>query len=257
MVWMSLTAGLLVWTMGEPPSPVSQGDHWSRADTVLVTGAVREAETGRPIAGAWVAVGETGPGAFSDDLGNFAVRVAEGTYEVMVGQLGYATRAVEITVRSGNLIRMEIELATEALELDPIVVEVRSQALLRAGYYDRLTGGLTGTRITRHRIEEEQPRVFSDLFYSVPGVRVLLDANGRAQLRSRRGGGGGYGCETTLYIDGFAVTERMHLRTNQPQLTDVNILSPNTIEAVEVYVGAATPPQYPSRCGVVLVWTRN
>lgn len=257
MVWMSLPAGLLVLALGESPSPVLQGNHWSRADTVLVTGAVREADTGRPITGAWVAVGEAGPGAFSDGLGNFAVRVAEGTHEIMVGQLGYATRSVEVTVRAGNLIRMEVELATEALELAPIVVEVRSQVLLRAGYYDRLAGGLTGTRITRDRIEDERPRTFSDLFYSVPGIRVLMDANGRAQLRSRRGGGSSFGCETTLYVDGFAVNERMNLRANQTQLTDVNILSPNTVEAVEVYVGAATPPQYPSRCGVVLVWTRN
>lgn len=257
MFWMSFPVGLLLLGLGEPPSPVTRGVHWSRADTVLVTGAVREAETGRPIAGAWVAVDDTGAGAFTDDLGNFAVRVPEGTHDVMVGQLGYATRSVEVTVRTGNLIRMEIELATQALELDPIVVEVRSQVLLRAGYYDRLEGGLTGTRITRDRIEDERPRVFSDLFHSVPGLRVLQDAGGRAQLRSRRGGGNSYGCEATLYIDGFAVNERMNLRANQPQLTDVNILSPNTIEAVEVYVGAATPPQYPSRCGVVLVWTRN
>jgi hypothetical protein len=40
---------------------------------------------------------------------------------------------------------------------------------------------------------------------------------------------------------------------------DFNLLSPDVIEAIEVYVGASTPVQFRNEtgCGVLLIWTRH
>jgi hypothetical protein len=75
------------------------------------------------------------------------------------------------------------------------------------------------------------------------------------------------GCEPNLYVDGHIqrtstspmVSDGQYLRF-APKLNkvdDFDVVPITVVEAIEVYVGAITPMQYRSSCGVILVWTRR
>src|SRR5688572_18247544 len=95
------------------------------AQTGTLTGRVFDAETGASVAGATVQVlgsgGDQVGGATTDADGGFSVTVPPGTYSVVVTFLGYGTRGIDVRVGAG-IEPISIALATQAVELNPIVV---------------------------------------------------------------------------------------------------------------------------------------
>jgi hypothetical protein len=106
-----------------------------------------------------------------------------------------------------------------------------------------------GTFITRAEIEEKNPLRISDLFYMVPNTILAPDGRGGMMLQSMRGGGlFDQPCTVPVFVDGVRTAGGIDA-----------MLSPELVEAVEVYTGLAdTPPQFgPSRCGAVAIWLRG
>ena len=87
----------------------------------------------------------------------------------------------------------------------------------------------------------------SDIFWRVPGVSVIYDAGG-TRVVSRRGIG--QGCVLRVVVDGVA---------SPFDTEDIERMSPDWLEAVEVYRGVGTPIEYAGLggCGVVLLWTKR
>jgi hypothetical protein len=75
------------------------------------------------------------------------------------------------------------------------------------------------------------------------------------------------GCEPDLYIDGHryrnatgAIRTDVGVTVWQEavnKVDDFNGVPIVAVEAMEIFVGARTPSQYNSPCGVILVWTRR
>ena len=160
----------------------------------------------------------------------------------------YAGTTTWVTDPSAPVWTVEIAAAisSRAIELAPIeVVAVRSRFLEQSGFYDR--GEVTwGSQFTREDFEAIDPVWVSDMFYRVPGVTVQHGPLGAQVISCRRTGFGEGDCVLQAYLDGIPVDD-----------FDIDMLSPPQIEAIEVYRGLAVPIQYPSRCGVVLIWTRR
>ncbi|MFN2419773.1 MAG: TonB-dependent receptor [Gemmatimonadota bacterium] len=95
------------------------------AQTGTLSGRVFDAETGASLAGATVQVlgsgGDQVGGATTDTDGGFSISVPPGTYSVVVTFLGYGTRRIDVRVGPG-IEPISIALATQAVELNPIVV---------------------------------------------------------------------------------------------------------------------------------------
>jgi hypothetical protein len=85
----------------------------------------------------------------------------------------------------------------------------------------------------------------SDLLRGIPSVRVTWSMEGNVRLIM---GHGMTACEPDLYIDG-----------SPSHAARINDWLPTLIEAVEVYNRAFDRPTqfYSSRCGAVLLWTRE
>ncbi len=64
---------------------------------------------------------------------------------------------------------------------------------------------------------------------------------------------GADGCIPDLYVDGLITGGR----PGEPKLTSHDVVDPDDVEAIEVYIGSMTPIQYRATCGVILVWTRH
>jgi outer membrane receptor for ferrienterochelin and colicin len=118
--------------------------------------------------------------------------------------------------------------------------------------FDRRRASSNGTFITREEIEHRNPQRLSQMFYSVPGVRVGGSAMGdtHTDLYSSRSR---YSCPMLYYLDGI----------RQPPTSGfgIDILPPQDIEGIEVYLGpSGTPAVFRYRgghCGVVAIWTRD
>lgn len=89
--------------------------------TGAVSGLVRDAETGEPLAGANAFLEGTALGAATEADGRFRIAdVPAGTYTLRVSFVGYVARAVEVEVTDGRT--TSVEVALQAAPLDEVVV---------------------------------------------------------------------------------------------------------------------------------------
>jgi hypothetical protein len=225
-----------------------------------VEGHVLDDETGRGIERAEVRLirGTLDLGRPTNGFGYFAfANVQPGIYELLVNHIGYGTRRDSIEILGGQLYELELRLAVQPVELEPLVVEiVRWQVSPRLwGFYERVDHG-QGDYITRDQIERRQPLRVTHLIAEVSGVSIVdrlgpsdyivLDRYKRFDPSGRPGP-----CLPVVYLDGY--------RTGGDSLDD--LVFPSDVEGVEVYSGLAEyPGEFASpdaRCGVVAVWTRS
>jgi len=229
------------YAQSRPPARTS-------AVRTALAGTVRDRSGDRPVIGALVAITRAGadhPLAMveTDSAGDFAFpRVPVGTYTVSIRRIGYREITEDVLLEARARTEITASLVPVAMSVEPVFVTVRrrgSQAM--EGFERRRALGI-GRFVTREAIEARRPRQISEMFRTVPGVRVVPDRNGDAHLLVRGG------CVPNLYIDGVAAYEGMSLDL---------MLRPEDVEGIEVYTTASTPPQYArSACGVVVVWTR-
>ena len=166
------------------------------------------------------------------------------------------------------ILSLELDLAVEPIELDPIEVsvEAREMDLEMSGFYDR-RGSTSGAFITRERIEERAPLYTSDLFRGIAGVKVVgglgmgtqnavVLAGSRALSFNSNPGE----CSPAVWIDGQMVHQGSSGPGDQgPAFLD-QLIQPDRVAGVEIYNSpSSVPVQYNlfAACGVIVFWTRH
>jgi len=220
---------------------------------VAVMGRVIDIRTTEPIPSVRIAFRLPNTGGdpvwqgLSGSTGTFVTaRMESGEYEVEVQMLGYADILSRITFAQDGDIDLRIELVPEALALEPVVVAVRRQSRLETqGFYERQARGI-GHFLDRADIEMRNPWRVADLFYGIPGARVIPTTLGQPAPNVLLRGN----CMPLIVLNGAPISGRVRLD---------EILHPQDLEAVEVYHGASAPIQYSqfTTCGTIMVWTRE
>lgn len=225
----------------------------SRSGPPGIQGRVVDRSTGVPLSEVAVileALDASTPGfrvltVLSNPDGHFSLGVPPaGRFSIRVERLGYRTVRDSVIHRPDLGLRMQVEMAEQAVELDPLLVitEARSRALDANGFYDRQRRGL-GYAVTRDEAALQRAMRTSDAFRMMPGVQVRQGGMGVGRGIVRLRGG----CLADVYLDGT--------RTVAPFPVD-DVLQPDDIEAIEVYRASEVPAQFGhSNCGVVLIWT--
>jgi hypothetical protein len=169
-----------------------------------------------------------------------------GEYEVRVEMIGYAPIAHRVTLAEAGDVDLSIEMVQEAVPLEPVVVAVRRRTRLEtAGFYERRESQI-GYYLTRDEIEARGPFRVADLFYTIPGARVIPARAGQpAALVLLRND-----CVPLIVLDGNPISNAIRLD---------ELLHVADIEAIEVYHGSSAPMQYSqfTTCGTIMVWTRE
>jgi hypothetical protein len=143
-------------------------------------------------------------------------------------------------------------LSPVVMVMDSVSVVAESPTIEKAfnGFETRRSRGF-GTFITREQIEKKNPRVTTDLFRTVSGVKLLRES-GTPTVVSSRLGTTAY-CPVRYFIDGANYPLYGQSIDAMIQVADIG--------AIEVYPGGATiPPQFGGResaCGVIAIWTRQ
>jgi hypothetical protein len=220
-------------------------------------GSVRLASDLTPLVGARVMIAELDLSALSDSAGYFRIEdVPAGEHEVIVGFLSMVSQAspgVTATIREDRTTEVELLLDIAVLPVPALVVEI--EALVERGKmrgFERRRATTFGRFITRQEIERLKPSRLSQLFYGVPGVRIIrspTDPSTRILSTTRSGGV----CAMDHYLDGI----RQPLNSG----FTIDLLPPDDIEGIEIYAGSSRSPAIFSyrgaRCGVVAIWTRD
>lgn len=182
----------------------------------------------------------------STDDGRFTFgRLAPGPVTLHFRRLGYAAQTFDIVVGPGGhpAVR-EIILLMVPAQLEEISINREAADDRYRGYHERKQQRASFARFLEHKeIRGLGPANASDLFRTVPGIRVQSAANGNT-IRIR-------GCQPMVVVDGQRV----------PGAELDEMVQPEEIGAIEFYPSfAGIPAQFVERgnrlCGLILVWTR-
>lgn len=212
-----------------------------------IVGRVVDQDKGTPVEGAELRIRGTGLLRVSDRLGKFEFEaVPVGARVLEVSHLSYRVRTDSLQVLPQRTLEVTVMLSPDPLLLEPLVVSVRSKVLEASGFYLRREQGLSGVLLTREQIQERNPARFTDLFVSIPGVRLAhRDGVGGSAVVFPRGNlMDGETCFPDVWVDGIITT-----------IVDLDQFNPDQVEGLEVYQGAGTPLRYNSPCGAILIWT--
>ncbi|MDH5590535.1 MAG: carboxypeptidase-like regulatory domain-containing protein, partial [Gemmatimonadota bacterium] len=109
-------AGAMAALVAFAPAPAS-------AQTGAITGTVRSAETGEPLASVQVSVEGTGYGSLSQANGRFLIlRVPPGEYTVTAVLIGFSSASRTVMVAQGASAVVDLVLDPQAIALSDIVV---------------------------------------------------------------------------------------------------------------------------------------
>jgi hypothetical protein len=235
-----------------------------------VQGVLSEPESGDPVRSAEVTLRDASDrvlvSGVTNDRGFFRLQTpVPGRFIFAAYALGYAeVRDEVVEVPLGRLAVLDVQMAPEALELEPLVVtaEARVFHLEMEGFYERETRSASGgIFMTPEYLERRQPRRVTDVFFGLAGTRVMepsLGAGPRAVYF--RSGDRPLGiCWPMVYVDRHLVSTG-GLSGAQPSALDEYVHGLD-VSAIEVY---RSPSEVPSEfngpnagCGVIVVWTHR
>ncbi len=223
-----------------------------------LVGTVYMAEENTPLPDVTIRLRGTELRAVSDSLGSFRLEgVPSGDHTLTVSYLNMVSDvagSVAVAVADGETVWLNIEVEVTVVPVPELVVQIeRADNVGKMAGFDHRRATAFGSFISREQIERAGPARLSQLFYAVPGVRVVPAPNNDilgTRLVSARAGG--INCYMELFLDGI----------RQPsEGFNIDLLPPEDIEAIEVYVGSSrTPAIFAFRgapCGAVVIWTRD
>jgi hypothetical protein len=243
-----LAAAILLLAAGTPPMAAAQTFH----------GTLLDRATGEPLASAVVealdARGQVVRRVRTDARGGFELPLpGPGSYRLHAAHLGYApATSAEVRVEAREDVEVRFRLSHTVMLMEPVtIIGHAARRLAPHPFHERRaqirrTGH--GRFVDREEIERRRPPRLTEVFRTVPGVRVSPhpQRSGRWVL-SMRGG-----CVPTVWVDG---------RTNRVLGDEVDLfVIPEHVEGIEIYSLSGVPgeffdPQNPN-CGVVVIWTR-
>lgn len=233
-----------------------------RTRAILVS--VFDSASRQGIYGASVSLGRGSASmVLTDSAGRASLRIPSGRSDTLrISAQGYRQfrRAIDRTAE--DVIMFEVLLAPAVQVLANREVRERGGATPEEGrlseYKRRLASG-RGRFITRKQIDDRSSVRISELFRGIAGLRVIDSASSKLILASRPGQASlvstsaNSDCVVPVAVDGLL----------QDGSFQVDLLTPQEVEGIEIFIGIGTiPPAYSSMqrnawCGLILIWTRD
>ena len=115
-LWIAVLSTAVAFFLVAAPVSVAQ-------DTGALAGTIQEADTGEPLVGANVVVGETNLGTSADANGAYRIEdIPAGSYTVRVSFIGYQSQSESVSIRAGETTRLDVALETQSFVGDEVVV---------------------------------------------------------------------------------------------------------------------------------------
>jgi hypothetical protein len=187
----------------------------------------------------------------SGDDGRFELSgVPTGPVEVMVRRVGYTPTTLPLQLAANEVRDIKVQLMPFVNTLDSVAIVAPPAEREKPKLEPIRRGG--GTFLDRQQIEKRQPRITTDIFRGIAGIKVSRE-NGVATVVSTRVGANTT-CPLSYVVDGRNFPLYGQAIDAMIQLVDIT--------SIEVYPGGASmPPQYGGRavgnCGLIVITTRH
>ncbi len=208
---------------------------------------------GTPIVNARVEVEGTISRTLTNAEGAFSLtELPSGTQSVVARQMGFApvSQAVELSAREAA--STTITMSKPVQMLDPVVVTAEADAGLDNIGFTRRKRAMSGTFMDATDIMARGPNQLTDVFRTVPSLRVVPVSPYDYAVESSRGNMLGGTC-VKYWIDS-APYEAVF-----PGDID-RMIPPHQIAAIEVYNGSTVPMEFTnansSNCAVIVIWSK-
>ena len=223
-----------------------------RAQTGTLSGQVLDGSTLRPLGGTQVSIPARNTGALARADGRFLIPgLSAGTHELEFRIIGYAVERREVTVVAGQSVIVNVEMRSQAIALDELVV----------------TG--TGVVTERRRLGQTVASISGATLETAPVLNVQEMLRGRVagmfgQPHGEVGSAAPFvlrgGVSLTqrndplIYIDGVRVDNE-----TRRFISPLSQINPADIERIEVIKGAAAATLYGTEAssGVVQIFTKR
>ena len=208
---------------------------------------------GTPIANARVEVEGTRSRTLTNAEGAFSLtELPSGTQSVVAYQIGFSpvSQAVDLSAREAA--STTITMSKPVQMLDPIVVTAESDAGLDNIGFTTRKRAMSGTFMDAKEIMARGPNMLTDVFRTVPSLRVVPVSPYDYAVESSRGNMMGGNC-VKYWIDGGQYEAVF------PGDID-RMIPPYEIAAIEVYNGSTVPMEFTSansgNCAVIVIWSK-
>jgi len=215
------------------------------AETLLgsITGHVEDGTTGRPLAGAFVAVPSAGRSVETDVAGRYRVlSLPRGDHVIAVRYVGYAPRMLDVFLSPGGALELDIALYPEPFVLDPIDVLAAGVEPADAPSSPRADRAASGETFRDHVLSAEP-----DPFHALGGGDVVLLPESPDGLHVR----GGASDHVAYSIDGIPILSPYH------STGLFSAWNPDAIGAIALYSSSQAPSRAGALSGVVEATTRE
>ncbi len=212
----------------------------------IISGIVKDAETGEPVAGAILRLGEDYLWAISDENGRFILNnVQEGEYILEVSCLGYVTAEAKVEDGHNNLM---FNLLQSSLALDEVVVTAQ-----------KARDGLNSSyNLGRDALNHLQLSGMTDIAALLPGGKTANpDLTSASSFSLRQGGSstGNPAFGTVVEVDGVRISNNASFGGMDG--VDTRNVAVENIESIEVITGVPSAEYGDLNSGVVKINTRK
>ena len=248
-----------------PPSAAPSRNPTQSARVGVIRGRVVVGATKTPVANATVGIGTRG--ATTNDAGTFSIpNVPAGTYTLQVRMIGYAPFSRTVTVADGQAVDVNVELVTQAANLDQVVVTGT------AGAARRREIGNSISQIDVSTLPEVPPSVDALLQGKATGLTVTANTGqvgGGASIRLRGNVSATQSNQPLVYVDGVRIKSDGFPKNTYPTgysgnsdntvYSPLNDIDPTNVERVEIIKGPAATTLYGTEAaaGVIQIFTKR
>ena len=209
--------------------------------------------TGAPMANVRVEVEGTNSRALTNAEGTFSLaELPSGTQSVTARQLGFAPVSKPVELSTREPANTTITMSQPVQMLDPVIVRAESDMGLDNIGFTTRKKSMSGYFLDAEEIMKRGPNMLTDVFRTVPSLRVVPVSPYDYAVESSRGNMLGGNC-VKFWLDGNPYDPVF------PGDID-RMIPPYEIAAVEVYNGSTVPIQFSnansSNCGVVVIWSK-
>ncbi len=206
------------------------------SEKATINGYVRDKETGETLVGATIQIVETRQGTITNKSGYYAVsEIPEGGYTIVFSFLGYNRKEVKVELKKRESRRIDVELESESIELDEVVVESDR-------FDDKRQITVSRVNIPIRQINQLRVGGEADIFRSIqylPGVLASSQISSGLYIR------GGSPDQTLVLLDGSTIYNPTHL------FGFFSTFNPDAIKDVDLIKGGF-PAEYGGRLSAVL-----
>ena len=147
---------------------------WSQ--TGVISGSIRDAQSGETLIGANVLLVEAKKGASSDVEGKYHVRgIAPGTYTLRVTYVGYAAKSVSgVTVRADQAAKIDISLESVTVQSKEVVITAERQTNTEASILaQRRRSSTIGDGFSAEQVKLTPDATTGDALRRVTGISLV------------------------------------------------------------------------------------